>query len=98
MLCGKTIKIIYKNNLYYLWFAEFSLYCNKDMCGLLNFHFIVIRTYVWLAKFSFTITKTCVRIAIFFVLDICIWLAIFFHAGHMYGLLFFFCKLMFKFE
>ena len=52
MLCGKTVKIIYKINFYCLWFAEFSLYCNKDMCGLLNFHFIVIRTYIWLAEFS----------------------------------------------
>ena len=26
MLCGKTAKIIYKINLYCLWFAEFSLY------------------------------------------------------------------------
>ena len=91
--------MIYKNNLYYLWFAEFSLYCNKDMCGLLNFDFIVIRTYVWLAEFSFTIMKTCVWIAVFFLLDIFIWLAVFFmldicmaccffRAG--YGLLFFF--------
>jgi hypothetical protein len=51
MLCGKTAKIIYKINLYCLWFVEFLLYCNKDMCVLMNFHFIVIRTYVWLAEF-----------------------------------------------
>ena len=79
MLCGKTTKIIDKNNLYYLCFAEFSLYCNKDMCGLLNFHFVVIRTYVWLAKFSFTIMKTCVRIDVFSC-----W-------TYVYGLLFFSC-------
>jgi len=92
MLCGKTAKIIYKINLYCLWFAEFSLYCNKDMCGLLNFHFIVIRTYIWLAEFSLYYNEdmcmACwIWLAVFFVLDICMACCLF-RAG--YGLLFFF--------
>ena len=51
------------------------------MCGLLNFHFIVIKMYVWLAEFSLYYNED-----VYGLLDMA---CCFLHVGHMYGLLFF---------